>query len=169
MTPQERSLVLELAGVPGRDPLPKDEFLRQFGASDGMQLGLTLLRDAVQRRNAEDVEWSLIVCFSFGFLPQHFDLLVDLAFAEWHQRHEDVASALAEFRSPAAVKGLVHLAQWVPQYLDYDDARALAVKAIWGLGAIPGLSARRALEQLATAENSIVAHAAMHQLDRDPA
>lgn len=104
--------------------------------------------------------------FSLRFSPQHFDLLIELAFAEWHERHEDVASALARFQSPAAVDALVHLAVWVPQYLDFDDARALAVKAIWGLGAIPDLSAKRGLEHLATAENGIVAQAAMQQLER---
>ena len=134
-----------------------------------MQLGLTLLRDAVQRRDAEDVEWSLVVCFRFGFSPQHFDLLIELAFAEWHERHEDVASALGGFIA-GSFDATVHLAPvWVPQYLAFDDVRALAVKAIWGGGAIPGAPATKGTSTIsATAEDGIVARAAMQELDRGP-
>jgi hypothetical protein len=124
------------------------------------------LRDSTQRCDATDVELALIVCFSFGFASQHFDLLIDLAFADWHQRHVDVAFALAQYRSPAAVDALHHLADWVPSYLEWDPARALAVKAICGLGAIPDMQAKRALTQLAEANDNTVAQAATHQLTR---
>lgn len=86
--------------------------------------------------------------------------------ADWHQRHEDVASALGELRSPASVDALVHLAEWVPGYLEFDDARALAVKAIWALGGIGGGAARRALASLAGSPSSIVADSAVAQLEK---
>jgi len=86
-------------------------------------LGLDLLRDAVARRDPIDVELSLVVCFKFGFSDDHLSPLLALAFADWHQRHEDVARALGKLRSPASVDALVHLAEWVPGYLDFDDAR----------------------------------------------
>ncbi|WP_073814917.1 hypothetical protein [Streptomyces sp. CB02261] len=45
---------------------------------------------------------------------------------------------------------------WIPEYLDFDENRALAVKAIWALGAIPGTEAREALEDLRDDENEII-------------
>lgn len=157
---------MALVVVPGREALSVEEFLRQFGASDGVQLGLDLLRDAVQRRDATDVELALVVCFRFGFLAAHVDLLIHLAFADWHQRHEDVATALGTTGSPTAVDALLHLAEWVPRYLEFDDARALAVKAIWALGTIADDQAQQALKQLASADSNIVAQAALHQLQK---
>jgi HEAT repeat protein len=100
----------------------------------------------------------------FGFTDGHLQLLLALAFADWHQRHEDVASALGEVHSPVTVDALVHLAHWVPGYLEFDDARALAVKAIWALGGIRGEAARRALTSLASSPCGIVAENAVAQL-----
>jgi HEAT repeat protein len=106
------------------------------------------------------------VCFKFGFSDDHLQPLITLAFADWHQRHEDVAMALGKLRSPSSVDALVHLAQWVPGYLEFDDARALAVKAIWALGGISGDAAHRALESLASSHCSIVAESAIAQLQK---
>jgi len=54
----------------------------------------------------------------------------------------------------------------VPPYLDFDESRALARKAIWALGAIPGPEARQALTWLMDAENSVVREGAEAQLAR---
>jgi HEAT repeat protein len=164
VSPEERSLVMALFVVPGRQPMSNEQFLKKFGAVDGRALGLDLLRDAVNRRDPVDVELALVVCFRFGFTNDHLQPLLTLAFADWHQRHEDVASALGELRSPASIDALAHLARWVPAYLEYDDARALAVKAIWALGGIGGDTARGALTSLADSPSSIVAENAAAQL-----
>jgi HEAT repeat protein len=167
MSPDERALVMALVVLPiGRQPLAADEFLREFDASDGVVLGLDLLRDAVDRHDPVDVELALIVCFKFGFSDDHLQPLLTLAFADWHQRHEDVASALGRLGLPASVDALLHLAQWVPPYLDFDDARALATKAIWALGGISGDAAHKALKSLASSQCSIVAENAVAQLQK---
>jgi HEAT repeat protein len=152
--------------VPGRQPMSDERFLKEFGAADGTALGLGLLRDAVDRRDPVDAELALVVCFRFGFTQGHLQPLITLAFADWHQRHEDVASALGQLRSPESVDALVHLAQWVPGYLEFDDARALAVKAIWALGGIGSEAAREALTSLASSECSVVAENAVAQLQK---
>jgi len=167
VTPEERSRVLALVVAPGGPAsLSEAEFLREFGSSDGGQLGLDLLHDAVRRQDSIDVELALIVCFKFGFSTKHLQLLTGLAFAEWHQRHQDVATALGKLGSPTAVEALVHLASWVPGYLSYDNGRALAVKAIWALGALTGEPARNALKELANSHSSAVARAALTQLQK---
>jgi HEAT repeat protein len=167
MSPDQRSLVMALVAIPaGRDPLSRDDFLRGWGASDGVALSVDLLRDAVERFDAEDVELALVVGFKFGFCDGHLEPLLSLAFADWHQRHEDIAMALGKLRSPSSVGALVHLAQWVPAYLEFDSARALATKAIWALGAIDSEDAHRALVELAQSSSEIVAAGAKGQLQR---
>jgi HEAT repeat protein len=166
MSPEERSLVMALYVVPGRQPMSRERFLREFGAADGVALGLDLLRDAVDRRDPLDVELALIVGFNYGFSDGHLQSLLTLAFADWHQRHEDVASALGQLRSPASVDALEHLTRWIPAYLEFDEARALAVKAIWALGGINSEAARRALTSIADSPCSILAKAAVAQLQR---
>jgi hypothetical protein len=61
---------------------------------------------------------------------------------------------------------LYHAAWWVPDYLDFDESRALAVKAIWALGGTPGAEAEQALERLLGAEGEVVREAARAQLAR---
>jgi HEAT repeat protein len=77
-----------------------------------------------------------------------------------------VASAPGDLKTPAAVDALLHLATWVPAHLDFDDARALAVKAIWALGGMADDSAKAALESLTSSDNEIVAENAVAQLQR---
>jgi HEAT repeat protein len=166
MTPDQRALVLALVVVPGRPALGAEPFLTAFDAQDGEALGLTLLRDAVARRDPVDVELALVVCFRFGLSQQHRDLLHVLASADWHRRHEDVVTALGRLRSPDCVDALLHLAGWVPDYLDFDEARALATEAVWALGSIEGAAAREALEALTEDRDPIVSGGARAQLER---
>jgi hypothetical protein len=167
VTPEDRRVISSLVVVPGRgrQGSPED-VLRHFGTTDGRALGLRLLRDAVDRQDGRDVEMALIVCATFGFTLDHLDLLVQLASADWHQKHEDVVSALGQLRAPAAVDALYHAAWWIPDYLDFDENRALAVKAIRALGGTPGTEAQQALKQLLSAEGEIVREAASAQLLR---
>jgi hypothetical protein len=162
---EDRAAVMSLVVVPGRGRRGSpDEVLRHFSATDGK--GLSLLRDAVDREDGLDVEMALIVCATFGFTMGHLDLLVRLARAGWHHKHEGVVAALGQLRAPAAVDALYHAAWWVPDYLDFDESRALAVKAIWALGGTPGDEAEQALTELVGVEDEIVREAARAQLDR---
>jgi len=53
-----------------------------------------------------------------------------------------------------------------PDYLDYDESRALARKAIWAIGKTPGPAAEQALVRLSRSEDDILREEAEHQLDR---
>jgi hypothetical protein len=133
--------------------------------TDGHALGLSLLHDAVDRRDGVDVEAALMVCGTFGLSLDHLDLLMQLASADWHHTHEDVVRALGQLRAPAAVDALSHAAWWIPDSLDFDENRALAIKAVWALGGTPGAEAEQALKQLLS-EGEIVREAARNQLNR---
>ncbi|MBX5219597.1 hypothetical protein HJC04_04565 [Rhizobium sp. NLR8a] len=71
----------------------------------------------------------------FGFTKESLDLLKQLLRKDTHFKHEDVVSALAELKAPEAIEALSQACLWVPAYLEFDEARALAVKVIWALGA----------------------------------
>lgn len=77
-----------------------------------------------------------------------------------------MATALDHLRAPAAVDALYRLAWWVPDYLDWDDTRGLARKAIWGLGQTPGPEAQEALRLLLDEPDEIVRENAAKQLTR---
>ena len=165
MTPADRQVICGLAFIPGRGRQgSREDVLRHFGTTDGHALGLRLLRDAVDRQDGIDVDAALMVCAAFA--ADHLELLVQLASADWHRRHEDVATALDHLRAPAAVDALYHLAWWVPGYLDWDDTRGLARKAIWGLGKTPGPAAEEALRLLLDEPDEIVRENAAKQLTR---
>ena len=169
MTPQERELIKSLVVVPGRGRRASpEEVVHRFGASDGHVLGLDLLRDAVQRQDATDLEMAFIACRAFGvnFTVDHLGLLQQLSVADWHCKHEDVVTALGELRSPKAVHALYQATQWIPKYLEFDENRALAVKAIWALGNTPGDEAQLSLVQLLESDSPILRAEARKQLER---
>jgi HEAT repeat protein len=167
VTPEQQEAVLGLVFVPGsgRRTSP-DDVLRRFGTSDGVELGATLLRDAVRAKDAAGVEYALIVCTEFGITTEHLPFLQELALADWHVKHEDVVSALGELRAPEAVDALYQSAQWIPGYLDFDDSRALATKAVRALGGISGAEAEQALRRLLESDSQIVREGAEKQLAR---
>lgn len=150
MTPEVRKLILALTYRPldisGGDP---GAVLRYFGTEDGPALGRRLLREAAERKDAIEFELAMIVCSRFDAYDESLlPLLIDQATADWHERHEDVVSRLGKYRSASAVDALYQSTQWVPDYLDYDESRALARKAIWALAGTPGPEAEQALRRL---------------------
>ncbi|MDG9709381.1 HEAT repeat domain-containing protein [Streptomyces sp. DH10] len=168
MTPEEQDLIMDLAVGLGDGPTRTlDEVLAHFGESDGGAFALRLFREAVERQDADDVEMALIVKAASGAPVEEFlELLIELFPAEWHRDHEDIVSLLGTLHSPRTVPTLALATRWVPERLDWDENRALAVKAIWALGAIPGPEAREALEGLRDAENEIIRENAVKQLAR---
>jgi len=68
-----------------------------------------LLAAAYNEKNADDVEFSLYIGFAFDLFTEDFvDILCKLIEAEWHFRHEDIASILQRLKSPKAVNSLLH-------------------------------------------------------------
>jgi hypothetical protein len=164
---QQRDLILSLAIVPGhgRKTSP-EEVLRQFRTADGPALSLKLLRDAIDRHDGTDVEMAVVAGCTYGFTTEHLEPLLELSSADWHQRHEDVVTALRDLHTPAAVAAFVHATCWIPAYLDFDESRALARKAIHALGETPGPEAEQALTELTDSGDEIVRETARRVLQR---
>jgi hypothetical protein len=169
MTAEQQNLCRQLVITPlrGVTHISREEFLRQFpSAVEHGKLAFGMLEDAYEAQNAEDLQCALIVGFGFGFAPAHLNTLRRLVEADWHYSHEDVVTALETWPTPDTVDALFAATQWIPKSLEYDDSRALAVKAIWALGKIPGGEAGRKLEVLARSDNVILQQAATDQLVR---
>jgi hypothetical protein len=168
VTPEAEKLILAMVyrpgDVSGGDP---EAVLRYFGTDDGVALGRRLLREAIERQDATDFELALIVCGRFAAIDESLmPLFIEQSYADWHTRHEDLVSILGKYKSPETVDALYHATQWIPEYLDYDEARALAHKAIWALGGTPGPEATAALTRLLTDEDETLHEAAAKQLRR---
>jgi hypothetical protein len=168
MTEEQHKLCRDLIiHADGRSRITKRDFLRQFpSAVEHGRLALKWLDGAYQAENAEDLLCALMIGWNFGFGLEHLDILRRLVGVDWHYSHEDVVSALDELRTPDAVDALCCATQWIPKSLEYDDSRALAVKAIWALGKIPGTEAETKLGTLATCDHIILRKAAREQLER---
>ena len=168
MTEEQRKLCRDLIILPnGQSRITKEEFLHCFpSAVERGKLASRLLEDAYRTQDGEDLECALTIGFAFGFAPEQTKALCNLVEADWHVRHEDVVSALDELHSPETVEALFRATQWIPKSLEYDNSRALAVKAIWALGKIPGTEAETKLETLARSENTILRKNAVEQLER---
>ncbi|HEX8343293.1 MAG TPA: hypothetical protein VF657_00935 [Actinoplanes sp.] len=167
MTPEDRDAIFSIVVVPGRGAAGSaEDVLRHFGTTDGVELGLRLLSEAIAAKSRVDLEAALIVCGAFGVGPRHLPHLVALLPVDWHKQHENIVTMLVDLRSPDAVGALHHAAVSGPAYLDWNENRPLATKAIWALGVIPGGEAERALTELADDPDEIVRQTAQSQLDR---
>jgi hypothetical protein len=164
MIPDEQRTVFDLA----LKKISEEEFLRRFGIrrADGSKFALSILEKAYRERVAIDVECGLWVGFHFGFSSDHLDILCRLSEADWHQRHEDVVTALGELHDNRAVEALYRATLKTPTYLEFDDSRALAVKAIWALGRLKDPAADEKLRVLAQSNEPILSEEAANQLRR---
>ncbi len=168
MTDEERELCWGLVTQPdGTCRISSEDFLQRFpSAVEQGKVASHLLEQACAARDADDLLCALIVGFVFGFRPEQVQTLCPLVDEDWHASHEDVVSALDDLRTPAAVDALFLATQWIPEYLDYDEARALAVKAIWGLGNLPCSLTNAKLERLTQSDDPILRKNAVEQLAR---
>jgi hypothetical protein len=169
MTEEQRKLCRDLVIFPnGRSRITKEEFVSRFSATVGHgRPDLNWLEEAYRTQNAEDLEYALTIGCVFGFAPEHKVMLCRLIDEDWHHSHEDIVSILSEkWPTIEIVEALFRATQWIPKSLEYDDFRALAVKAIWALGKIPGPGAETKLETLAHSDNAILRKNAVEQLER---
>jgi hypothetical protein len=168
MTEEQRKLCRDLIIFPnGRSTITKEEFLRRFpSAVERGRSALKWLHEAYETHNADDLSYAFIIGGTFGYVPEHKDILCRLIDEDWHYSHEEVVSALQTWPTADTVEALFRATQWIPKALEYDDSRALAVKAIWALGKIPGPEAGTKLEALAGSDDAILRKNAVEQLER---
>ncbi|GAA0973603.1 hypothetical protein ENKNEFLB_00457 [Nocardioides aquaticus] len=157
MSPDQQHLVFTL---------DRHDLADALGVGDVSSWAWDELAGARSAQDPATVEASLKLGDAFGYDHRWCDPLVDLLGQDWHTRHEDVAFMLGRVGCVDAVPALVGATRWVPDYLDYDESRQLAVKAIHSLGRIPGDEARVALEALLDHEDHALRPRVRRVLDR---
>lgn len=164
MRTRQQQLILDLM----LRRISEGEFLRGVGVAreDATGFALRSLEEAFRQESGDDVECGLALGFRFGFTPEFLDVLIRLSDAEWHHSHEDVVTALGELGDTRVVEALYRAALIIHPYLEYDDSRALAVKAIWALGNLSDTTADKKLRLLAESSDSVVRADARKQLYR---
>lgn len=126
---------------------------------------LRIFERAYANKNAEDVEYSLLIGFLFNFFSNDYvDVLGQLIIEEWHFKHEDIASILQELKNPDSVKSLYEAALMKLDYLSCDDSYALARKYIHALGDINTGYSREKLVLISSSEIPIIREKAEKQL-----
>jgi len=168
MNEEQRKLCRSLVIFPNEiRRVSKEDFLRQFpSAIEHGGLALRWLQEAYDARNAGDLSYAFIIGATFGYASEDKDILQRLVDQDWHYSHEEVVRALQQWPTADTVDALFRATQWIPKALEYDDNRALAVKAIWALGKIPGKEAETKLEMLTHSNNEIIQTNAVMQLGR---
>ena len=167
MTPDQQRLAFALVLVPGRGrAVSPEEFRERAGVDDPREWALEQLRAAIWQEDGDDAEAALVVGAVFGRDRRWADCYVQLLESDWHVLHEGAAQGLGGLGNADAVSALVHAAHWVPEYLEFDEARALAVKAIHSLGRIPGPEAEAALRDLLEHEDHDLRARTRRVLDR---
>jgi hypothetical protein len=165
LTTPRQQLILDMLA----NRISEDEFLREIGIARGSGSGfaLSMLEDAYRENNKVDVEFGLYLGFRFGFTPEFLDVLIRLSDSDWHHRHEDVVTALDVLYDARAIDALYRATLKIHPYLDYDDSRALADKAIWALARLRDATADQKLRSLAESGEPVVQAHAREQLYRN--
>jgi FMN phosphatase YigB (HAD superfamily) len=162
MRTRQQQLILDMT----LHRISEDEFLREMriARGDASAFALKMLEEAHGQRSEDDVECGLLLAFTFGLSREFVDTLIRLSDADWHHSHEDVVMALDNLRDKRAIDAFYRAALKLHPYLEYDDDRALAGKALWALGNLADPIADEKLRQLARSDQAIVREYATKQL-----
>lgn len=130
-----------------------------------MDENLRELHNAIQEKDAEQVDIALDKCFKSGFSQELVPALIELIRKPWHHRHEDIVSVLQGLKDSRAVDALYDEAHSEYEYLNYDDCYGLARKCTWALADIGTPEAKAKLQKLTQENNQIVAEYAQKRLN----
>lgn len=149
--------------------ISKDEFLtmENLSENDMKECVCKELLIAMEKQQPIRVDNLLFLVFHFDLLDKEMeDILNQLLACDWHMQHENIAMLLQKLKSPNSIEVLYETAIKEYEYLDYDEAHALAVKCIWALGDIGTEHAEQKLKLLLNSHISVIKENAQKQLDR---
>ncbi len=135
-------------------------------SGDLAALASSILDRALVDRDSAGVRWGFALAGYCGTAAEHLSTLVALAPQGWHRSHEDIVFFLADLRRPECLSVFADLVNARFDYLAWDDARALAVKCIWGMGKLGTEEAVRVLAALVRTDEPVVSTNARDQLER---
>ncbi|WP_260676899.1 hypothetical protein [Klebsiella aerogenes] len=142
------------------------KFYNDFNAFYGEPNICYELELARQNRDAELVDVFLYFSALINYDFKCIDLLNELIIADWHKKHEDLATILNYYHSETSVEYLYQAALLELNYRDYDEDYVLADKCIRALAKIKNKNSIEKLERLAMVENEKIKKSAMKQLSK---
>ena len=125
-----------------------------------------LLIEARDKKDPDLLEDGITLIFIFKEVYYPIKELNELLLESWHYKHEDIASLLQDAKSPTSIDALNKAVMTKFDYLDFDDAYALAVKCIWALGGIGTSEAKDKLTEFSKSDNRVIKENAIKQLKR---
>lgn len=158
---RDTELVFALVGGSMGEP----EFRRSF-PGDPRERVVQWLERSLRDHDSLGVEVALSLGHRFGFPQESLPILLVLATAEWHQRHEDVVGALSKFHTEESVVPLFQAATLHLAYRDYDEFNSLGVKCVFALERVGSVGAVDRLADLARSGDAILEEAARASLLR---
>jgi hypothetical protein len=151
--------------------ITREEFLRSLpdDLTQDPQFVQSLISEAASRQDALRLQFALAVARSPA-IDNQTDIdatqLCKLLSEAWHFSHEDIASFLAELRSPATVGCLADAVNLRFGYLDYDETFQFARKCIKALAAVNNQSALEKLTMITESPNPVIREYALKELSR---
>lgn len=131
------------------------------------EYSIEMMKSSLAKEDATLLEYAIYLTYIYEeHLKDYVYLLNRLLICGWHYSHEDIAWQLQQAKSPTSIKYLYDTVYAKYDYLDYDEAYALAVKCIWGLGDIRTEEAIERLKILTSSENEIIKKNALYQIER---
>ena len=146
MINKQREAILELCSK----RITKNEFYKAYGISEATivnEVGIQLKR-ALLEKNPDNVEYSLLLGFSFEFPEGLIESLNELSICSWHISHEDVLRLLQKKRSVSSIEYLSKAIRLKGEleYLEHDDYGAYYAKCLWALVAIGTIEAKNEVQ-----------------------
>ncbi len=164
MTDQDRAIIKQLYRCTIGDDsshvtMQQRELLKNFSVDllkNPNEL-IRLLETAYEEKNSSDVEGVMFIGFVLdAYNHEYIDILCKLSLADWHIKHEDIASLFQMLRAPETVEHVYQLAlsRFPCDY--YYFYQTLPIKCTWALRDIGTPEAVEKLRLLAQHDNEII-------------
>ena len=127
-----------------------------------------ILSKAYFEKNAEDLEYALLIAVFFQIECTFPDILSQLIIERWHFKHEDIAKTLQEIRSPDTVDSICQAIIIAPEleYLNYRNGESLITKCMWALNDIDTPHAKEKIKAFSTSDNELIRNAALKRINK---
>ncbi len=149
----------------------KEDFLKNLKIDINIMSNviLDMLKIAYNNQDKNLLEEAIYLLFTYEEnidLKKYVDMLNKIICENWHTEHENIALLLEDIAYSSSVDALYKNIFAKYDYLLWDTNYALAVKCIYGLGAIATDSAIKKLKQLSIHDNEIIRKNSLYQLKK---
>jgi len=124
------------------------------------------LEAGLKAKDSEAIDLFLYLGALLHYEYKCISVLNRLIIEKWHEKHEDLARLLGDFKSETSVDFLFEAAQTNFDYLDYDDDYVFADKCIRAIAKINTHESVIRLKQLSLSDNVKIRESANKHLDR---